>query len=67
MVGRKKQYFWPRINILKGILFFQIDQLITVHQKVPKLYFQSQFFDVKNQLNFFKKIHLRISDKGTIF
>ena len=54
MVGPKKQNFWPRINILKGIFFQKIRRKIMVRQKVPKLYFQSQF-SMQHQLNFPKK------------
>ena len=34
MVSPKKQDFWPRISILKGIYFFSILRLMTVRQKL---------------------------------
>ena len=43
MVGPKMQDFCPRIDMLKRNCFKTILQWIMVYQKVPKLYFQSQF------------------------
>ena len=60
MVGPKKQDFWPRINILKGFLFFSILRLMTVDQKlgmilenkvVQKLKFEKNVFTKNGLLN----------------
>ena len=54
MVGPKKQDFWPRINILKGIYF--LNPLMNYgSSKSAKIVLSKSIFDVKNQLNFFKK------------
>ena len=57
------QDFCPRINMLKGNCFKTILQCIMIRQKVPKLYFQSQFSMSKinrifSKKNSFKNINL---------
>ena len=60
MVGPKKQDFCPKVNVLKGIVFFKsADEL-----KSAKIVLSKSIFDVKNQLNFFKKKNLGL---GQIF
>jgi hypothetical protein len=54
MVGPRKQDFWPRINILKGIKTKFFDELQL--SKSAKVVLSKSIFDVKNQSNFFKKI-----------
>ena len=49
------QDFWPRINILKGILFLKNLSINYGSSKSDKIVFSKSIFDVKNQLNFFKK------------
>ena len=55
MVGPKKQDFWPRINILKGNLKKENPLMNYGSSKSAKIVFSKSIFDVKNQLNFFKK------------
>ena len=49
LVGPQKQYFWPRINILKGFFLYP-----SMNQKVPKSQFQSHFW-CKKSTEFFQK------------
>ena len=44
MVGPKKQDFWHGYSILKGKKFKKFCRGASVRQKVPKSYFQSQFW-----------------------
>ena len=53
--GPKKQDFWPRINILKGNLKKENPLMNYGSSKSAKIVFSKSIFDVKNQLNFFKK------------
>ena len=53
--GSKKQDFWPRINILKGNLKKENPSMNYGSSKSAKIVFSKSIFDVKNQLNFFKK------------
>ena len=53
MVGPKKQDFWPRINILKG--FFLNLSMNYGSSKSAKIILSKSIFNVKNQLNFFKR------------
>ena len=55
------QAFCPRIDMLKGNRCILRIQGAPVCQKVPKLYFQSQFSMSKIDGIFSKKNHLRIS------
>ena len=55
MVDPKKQDFWPRINILKRKLFSKNPSMNCGSSKSAKIAFSKSIFDVKNQLNFFKK------------
>ena len=52
MVGPKKQEFWPRINILKG-LFLNLSMNYG-SSKSAKIVLSMSIFIVKNQLIFFK-------------
>ena len=55
LISLEYVHFCPRINMLKGNCFKTILRWIMVHQKVPKLYFQSQFSMSKTNRNFSKK------------
>ena len=69
MVGPKMQAFCPRIDMLKGNRWILKIRGASVCQKVPKLYFQSQFFMSKINRIFSKKknIYKRISIYETNF
>ena len=59
MLGPKNQDFWLRINILKGF-FFKNPSMNYGSSKNAKMVLSKSIFDVKNQLNFFKrKLRLR--------
>ena len=53
MVGPKKQYFCPRINILKGFFFKSFNELRFV--KSAKIILSKSIFDVKINRIFSKK------------
>ena len=55
MVGPKKQDFWPRINILKGIYLFSILRLMTVRQKLGMILENKVVQKLKLEKNVFKK------------
>ena len=53
MMGPKKQAFWPRINLLKGILK---NPLMNYNlSEIAKIVLSKSIFYVKNQSDFFKK------------
>ena len=62
MVGPKMQVLCPRINMVKGHCFKTILRWIMFCQKVPKLYFQSQFFMSKIDGFFSKKKNINLGD-----
>jgi hypothetical protein len=63
-MGPKMQDFCPIINMLKGNPLKTILWWIMVCQKVPKLYVQSQLFNVKNQQKNFQKNSLKNINLG---
>ena len=50
MVGAKKRIFLPRINILKGLFFFQNPLMNYGLLKSTKIGLSKSIFEVKNQL-----------------
>ena len=54
MVGPKKQDFWPRINILKGIKK-KNPSMNYGSSKSAKIVLSNSIFNVKNKLIFFQK------------
>ena len=58
MVGPKKQGFWPRINILKGIFFNFVDELWFI-KKCQNCTFKVNFRAQKSTEFFQKKVRHR--------
>ena len=66
MVGPKRRYICPRINMLKGFFFWNNHVMKYGSSKSAEIVLQKSIFYVKNPRNW-KKNHLRILIQETIF